>query len=59
LNVKTCHTWEGNVTTRRDISIKHVLSLGCGDIREGVTLQRLSAIKKINQKIVDRKKRRV
>jgi hypothetical protein len=47
------------VTTRRDISIKHVLSLGCGDIREGVTLQRLSAIKKINQKIVDRKKRRV
>ena len=58
MNVKTCHTWEGNVTTR-DISIKHVLSLGCGDIREGVTLQKLCAIKKINQNIVDKKKRRV
>jgi hypothetical protein len=45
--------------TTRDISIKHVLSLGCGDIREGVTLQKLCAIKKINQNIVDKKKRRV
>ena len=38
--VKTYDIWEGNVTTRRGILIKHICFLGFHDIRKGVTLGR-------------------
>ena len=41
-NAITCNTWEGNVTTRREIYIGHIRSLGFGDIIEGVTLRRVT-----------------
>ena len=41
LNVKYCDIWEENVTTRRDTWSKKICSLGCHDIREGVTLRRM------------------
>jgi hypothetical protein len=38
-NVKTCDVWEVNVTTRREILIEKICSLGFKDIREGLTIK--------------------
>lgn len=38
-NVKICAIWEGIATTRREILIEHMCSLGFQDMREGMTLQ--------------------
>ena len=40
-NAKTHNIWEGNVTTRRETESEHIGSLGFGNIKEGVTLQRV------------------
>ena len=34
-NVKSRDVWEGNMTTRWEIQIEHICSLGFQDIREG------------------------
>ena len=40
-NIKTYDIWEGNVTTRTEISFENIRSRGFWDIREGVALRRL------------------
>jgi hypothetical protein len=41
-NANTCVVWEGNVTTRKEISAeKHLLPVDIRDIREGMTLRRV------------------
>jgi hypothetical protein len=42
IKVITCDVWEGNVTTRRDVLNEHICSLLFQDIREEVTLQRMT-----------------